>query len=688
MDAVKWSGPSDLESLKRYLFYEVTSALNARQPLEQQWRKFLQQYRAPASQATRDIPFLGSSNRVIPVTGTDVDQYYAKFMQSIFADPDLWVVSAMNPDWQDAAKPLQDFLAALDRTVLKMYRVCKPAILEMVKMGTAVLETGWLYEKRPVNTYDADGKVIKVDKVVSQPFVDHVRLVDFLIPPYAYAIDPDEQRGAPWVAKRVEITKEKLLQIATSTEPMLPKIGLEAALNVIAFERRFQQPYDEKVQQLDYQPRAAAVRDTNFDVSNTNTDGTPVGSASVNWIRKIELWEVHVRWSHGQNNPDDGIPSTDAVSPSDLVVLFHLPTQSIIRATYNPYLHGKRPFEVMRFFPEEGFYGIGVCEMDEVFQAMESEYFNNLADGTTLANTFMLAAKEGGSLAPGEPWFAGKLITTQGNPNEEVMRLNMGNGAYPGLENIIEMVQNQRKYRNGVGDIQTGNVSGLPGRTTATTVQTLLAEGNKRPDLTLKDMRYEGLSIVGLRMIQLCQQFIGSPVDMGGKRYLQMAMDVLGTADGSLAVAKLKTPLENAELGLGVEISAASATGNKDLQKQQMVALITLTTQIAPQIIQMVQAATQGAGTPVGVIAAETAKSLSNLMVRAYEQYDIHDASHLVPDAAQALATPAVPQGGGGAGAQLGAGQGGQPASGAPGVATLPLGTANVVQTRDTGLTG
>jgi len=38
---------------------------------------------------------------------------------------------------------------------------------------------------------------------VSGPFVDHIRLVDFLIPPDYYAIDPDEQFGAPWVAKRI-----------------------------------------------------------------------------------------------------------------------------------------------------------------------------------------------------------------------------------------------------------------------------------------------------------------------------------------------------------------------------------------------------------------------------------------------------------------------------------------------------
>lgn len=690
MDAVRWTGESDSTALARYLFYEITRAVNARQPLEQFWRKMLEQYRAPAAQAVRDFPWVGAANNVLPVTGTDVDQFYAKFMQSIHADPDLWVVQAMNPDWQSAAKPLQDFLSALDRTTLKMYRVNKRAVLEMVKLGTCIYEHGWLYEKRPVNTYDADGRVIQVDKIVSRPFVDHIRLVDFLIPPDYYSIDPDEQFGAPWVAKRIYLTKEQLLQAATTTAPNLPNIGLSQALKVIAFERQQQSQYDEKVQQQSYIPRAQAQRDVNFDRSSDPNDGNPTGSVGP-WRRKVELWEVHVRWAHGQTNPDEGSPTPNPgpvnTSPSDLVVLFHVPTQSIIRANYNPYLHGKRPFEVSRFFPTEGFYGLGVCEQDEVFQRLQSDFFNNLCDNVTIGNAPMMGAKAGTNIAPGEPIFPGRFLVTDGNPKEELFPMQFGAGAYPGLDGIIGMVQQERMRRNGVGDLQLGNISGLPGRTPATSVQALLAEGNKRPDLTLKDMRYEGLSVIGLRLIQLCQQYIGSPVDLGGKRYLQMALDTLGPLEGGHAVAKLQTPLENAELGLGVEISAASATANKDMQRQQLTALLTLSTQITPQLVQLAQAAMQGAGTPVGDIALAGLNSTLKLQERVYEQYDLHDAEELVPAPIGPLAPPAPPQPGiGSGGPQPGAGPAGGGPQPAPGVATLPLGTADIV--KSTGLGG
>lgn len=654
MQPVKWSAEKE-QDLLTYLNYELTMALSARQPLERQWRAWLEQYRAPAKQAVKEFPFLGAANYELPITATDVDQYIAKFMQALHASPDLWAVQPMNEQWVHAAKPMQDFLSALDRAVLKMYRVNKRAIMEMVKLGTAVLETGWYFADRPINTYDDEGNIIAVNRVESRPFVDHVRLVDFLIPPYAYAIQPDEQGGAPWVAKRVQMTKEQLLAIATSTDPALPNIGMKAALKIIGFDNTQQNQYDDKIQSLTYEPRANEGRSQDFDKSSNAEDGRTIGGVAGNYLKRIELWEFHVRWA------------VEGDSPSDLVVLYHQPTNTALRTIYQPYLHGQRPFEVMRFFPTEGFYGIGICEQDEVFQKMGSELHNYLYDNILLGNSQMMAAKEGANIAPGEPIYPSKVITTQGNPRDEIMAFTMGNGVYPGLANLAGMVDGQRIRRNGIGDLQTGNVEGIPGRTPATTIQALLAEGNRRPDMTIKDMRYEGLSIIGLRVLQLLQQFIGSPVDMGGQRYLDMAKQVLGTPEGDYVVEKLRDTTANMELGLGIEITAASATANKDAAKQQVAGLLTLTSQIYPQMVQMAQMAMQGQGTPVGAIALKALGGTSELLARVLEQHDIRDTEQFVPDVSGAMAqTPPPPQ------AALPPGAVGGANPGAPGVAANP----------------
>ena len=661
MELVKWPNADSRQKLQSYLHYEITMALQARQPLERQWRSWLEQYRAPAKQAVKDFPYLGAANWELPITATDADQYYAKFMQAIHASPDLWVVQPMNERWTDAAKPIQDFLSALDRAVLKMYRVNKRAVMEMVKLGTAIYEHGWIYENRPVNTYDPDGKIIRANRIRSQPFVDHVRLVDFLIPPYSYAIQPDEQGGAPWVGKKVEMTQEQLLSTAKATEPFMPNIGMKAAMDILAYENTQQDLYDDTVQRLTYEPRAREQSDRDFDKSSDATDGQSIGGAVGNYVRKIKLWEVHVRWA------------VTGDSPSDLVILYHMPTNTFLRAMYNPYIHGQRPFEVIRFFPTEGFYGIGICEQDEIFQKMGSELQNYLYDNILLGNSQMLAAKSGANVAPGEPIYPGKVFITEGNPGEDIRPFTMGSGAYPGLNNLIGLVDSQRTRRSGISDLQAGNIDGLPGRTPATAVQALLAEGNRRPDLTIKDMRYEGLSVIGLRLIQLCQQFIGSPVDYDGKRYIAMALETLGEPEGQYAVEKLRTPMENAEMGLGVEIAAASASANKDLQRQQLTGLLTLTGQIYPQMVEMAQAATQAQGTPVGMIANKALEGMSELLQRVLEQYDIRNTEEMVPNVSALQSLPAA------VGPVPGTGQVPPGAPGAPGMGGVPGGAGGAV---------
>jgi hypothetical protein len=229
--------------------------------------------------------------------------------------------------------------------------------------------------------------------------------------------------------------------------------------------------------------------------------------------------------------------------------------------------------------------------------------------------------------------------------------------------------------RTGISDIQLGNMQELPGRTPATTMLSLLQEGNRRPDLTIKMMR-EGLSNVGLRVVQLLQQYTGSPVDVGGKRLLGLMVQALGMPEGAFAAQKLATPFEDAALGLGVSLTATSGSANKEVEKQNYVALLQLAGQLTPQFIQLIQAAQQAVGTPVGQVALQSALGLQELYKRLLEQYDIKNIADVAPDIeadTQSLQAGANggPQGAGGpAGAPAGA-PGGQlgPGAVAPGLA-------------------
>ena len=145
-ESIKW-GLKREGKFVEYLDAELRDGISARDPLLQQWLRWLAQYAAPAEQSQKNFPYEGAANYVLPLTATDVDQLFAKFVQTIHAPEDLWTITPMNERWVDTAKPLQDMLTWLDRNILKMFNVNKRVILEMTKLGTGIYKTGWDYQR-------------------------------------------------------------------------------------------------------------------------------------------------------------------------------------------------------------------------------------------------------------------------------------------------------------------------------------------------------------------------------------------------------------------------------------------------------------------------------------------------------------------------------------------------------------
>lgn len=629
-DPIKW-GPGRLAQIIDYLDHEMRLALDASDPLRRQWRDWLEQYRAPAKQPVKKFPFEGAANRVIPITATDVDQLYAKEMQTIFAPDNLWTLEALNEDWVDAVKPLQDGLAWLDHNTLKMWDVCKRLKLEKFKLGTGIYKHGWLYESRPTYGYDPMGKVVRGQRTRGLPFVDHVRCADFLIPAYSYAIQPDRQGGAPWVAERLRIGANRLRSLADATAPFMPGINRDACNYILKYLESTVTEHDAKIQTLDYIRRGSGP-ELDFDKSTTQSTSNQPSLITV--PREIELWEVHIRWpSGGVGNGTDPSRATQGKNDSedDCVLWYHLPTRQVVRAIYNPYHHGQRPYEIERMFPGDGFWGIGICEQKEMFQEAGSELINFMYDNVLASNSIMLAAKMGANITAGEPIYPYKIWMTEGDPRAEIMPFQMGQ-IYQSLPEMIQLMATLGERRTGISDIQLGNMAGVPSRTPATSMINMLAEGNRRPDFAVKDSRYEGLSMVGLRVLQYLQQYCGSPVDVGGQVLLQLMVKSLGMPEGVFAGQKLMTPTDSPELGLGVGVTATSGAANKEVAKQNMVALLQLAGQITPQFIQLIQVAQQANGTPVGDVALQSALGLRELYTRALEQYDVRNIGDVAPD--------------------------------------------------------
>jgi len=609
-EAVVW-GVGRESAFVEYLCADLSRTLGDRSALEQKWARWLDQYRAPVTSAVKDFPWHGASNLTLPLTAMNADPLIARFMTTMHAPPYLWTMQPLNERWVDVSKPMQDYLQFLDGRHLHMYDVNYRAVLEFIKLGTCIYKTGWAFERRKKMSYGADGKIERTLEVISHPFVDHVSLVDFVMPPESYHIQPDQQGGAPWVAERFFLRLGEFLARAQGQEPFLPDYDPEAVKKVAHFAdamRSTQGPVEDTRYRLDdYQPSD---------------------------LRRIELFECHCRFD------TQGTGFVD-----DVVGILHLPSRTLLRATLNPYRHGARPYSVARYLRGDGFYGIGECEQSEVFQTALTTLTNYQMDNVLAVNAPMLGVKFGANVVPNEPIYPLKIWALD-DPANDIREIKLSE-VYPSLPQFGAILQGWCERRTGLNDLNTtGNPASVPSRTPATSLLSMLQEGNRRFDLSLKELR-AALDEVGLRTLQNLQQFLSEPFqNPGAVTTLRMAIMALGEPEGTYVATTLTTPLEDIESGVGVTVTATSGSMNKEVEKQNFMGLLQLqATMFMPMYLQLAQILSnpqvQLLGPAVMQTAAQLFKGTSELQQRLYEQFDIRNTEEMVVNTAVILDTVA-----------------------------------------------
>jgi len=607
-DRVKWS-PGKKNEFRLFMRQELDRVISQRADLERVWRQRLETYRAKKEDAVAHYPFEGASSITYPLAAMTLDPILARYMTSIHATDNLWSLKALNEKWIDLAKPLQDYLQWLDLNILKMRLVNQRAFLEMLKLGTAVYKVGWRYERRNIYGYDQNKNRVRKVQIIDKPFVDHVLLNNFFIPSEARSHLPDEQGGAHWVAERHRMRPQELESMAKGQEPFLPNFDPNETQKAIDNQKVELNEFDRKV--IDLEDRDATL---------TKLLGRP-----------IDIWEVHARWDTTGNGNEE-----------DIVVYFHRESHAILRATYEP-LH-QRPYSVIRYFPADGFYGIGVVEQAEVHQDALSDILNFNIDKIMLSNTPMLAVAEGANVVPDEPIFPGKQWHLADPKNDINPFFMVAPGSFD-VQNLINFLHETSERRTGVTELQMGSITGLPSRTPAQTVQSLLAQGNTRFDMSMQDLRFGGLSEVGQRVLQNLQiQTLDLVNNPEAQAYTELAVQVLGEPEGRYVAQTLSIPFESIDLGIGVQLTATSGANNKELMKQSNLALLQILSQVYPQFIQLAQLIQQGG--LVGEVAKQAFMGGQELVTRVLEQFDVRNPEEIVPNLTAQMA--ALSQMGGG----------------------------------------
>jgi hypothetical protein len=190
---------------------------------------------------------------------------------------------------------------------------------------------------------------------------------------------------------------------------------------------------------------------------------------------------------------------------------------------------------------------------------------------------------------------------------------------------------------SGVSDYQLGRESSVAGsRATATSTMALIQEGNRRFDLNIRDAR-DVLSAVGRDIIFLNQVF----------RSRGLAYMVQGS-DGLLTDKALDLPPEFSTAKVAVELTATTATINREMEKQGLMALMGVTQQYYEKLAMAGQAIMNPQVPPeFKELLMREAQGAQYLMKRIAQTFDVKNIDLVVPgilpDGSNGNSPPTIP---------------------------------------------
>ena len=565
--------PKDRQWLPQFLSGELEEALYVHE-LKLEWiDESNRLYLGDPVTAHKTFPWDGAANLVIPLVGITVDSIVARIINTIFAVQPFWSAQALIKDLEPVCHPLQDFMEWSRVNELNMYAQVRSWIMEVVKHGWAYLKIFW--ESYTHRTFVVQGGAARPrDIIIRRPQVQHILLADII----CQAGVEDELGQAEWMAHRIRLTDGQLRW------------------------RKHDRVYDDVDKIMEHKAEMTPMEEKVLE--NELERNAPRPSRD----KLNTLYEIYA-----------DLPLGGSELPVPVMITYHHETRTIARCVYNPDIKGERPFKKGKFIDREGKRdGIGISRQLALIQEEISTLHNQQVDNATLANTRFFVGRRG-VVRNGTRVWPGRFLTVP-DPGKDITTLPMAD-VYPSMRQLETSCLAYAERRSGVADYQLGRESNVLGnRATATGTLALIQEGNRRFDLNVRDVR-DCLGQVGQKLLLLNAQF----------RPQGMAYFVKGS-DGKLVEEVLNLPEEFIADGIGMELTASTATINREIEKQGLLSMMGTLTQYYQQLIQISGIAmSPQTPPPVQQLALQMADGARYLMSMIVQTYEIRAVDTLLP---------------------------------------------------------
>lgn len=585
----------DKSELVDYIVKELDKAKEWRKPWEDKWEVWERQYN---SRLRREDVGPEQSRLDYPTTREFCKQISARLLNPIFQQSPIFVAVARKPDLQDAAKVYEDVLDYVtDRA--RFMQFCDSLITQAQIYPVAVAKVGWTMDKRYVRDWgeefagteeDEQGNLISIfgRAEVEREVVERVGSFPEVVPceDFFFEMGAASVKDAAWVAHRVWLTKEQL-------------------------ERRVDDGvYDEEAFEAMGEPTAYRNK-----VQRWAAEGYGVSLNARDKDRELyEVYEVYMR-----RKMDDGMRR-------EIIVTIDAKSKQILRAIKNFYFDHQRPFVTWCYEQTlNSIYGNSLCYLLEPLHRAYTASVNQRLDAASLANHTLLVGRMGSQL--GRHFRKNRVrpgyVEIAGDPKADVAQFDI-RSSYTQLPELETKFLTHMSKLAAISDYNFGieQIS----RPTATGQVQLIQEGQQPLFLLLESLR-DALSDIAIQQMARYRQFYPDG--------LEVYLEIEGP-EGQSVIEKFVTWPELLADEVLIETKVSSATMNKNMRRQEKLAMVDKLPQVYQTMMMFIQGAAQPG--PMQIVSMRMLKAYQIIIDDFLEEFDIPRREEINPDFEQDLA--------------------------------------------------
>ncbi|MDR3392433.1 MAG: hypothetical protein P4L77_11950 [Sulfuriferula sp.] len=511
--------------------------------------EYVRLYKARPKNETVDWPWPGAANLVIPIIGTYSDELLARIMGGIWMYDPLWAATVSGDlptkDGDELKQLMQNFLMdmAYSPDELDLYRVEQSAFHSAIKYGTGVVITPYEYQTQMEHIYKSGGEA-EGSPVISEPreFVKIDGPKPEILPLNRFIFEP----GTP------KLEDMKMFGHIESLDYW--------AVKDLPSKNAYYKQKD--IEDLLMTPDAAQETEMEREINQQHgitSDGISTGAAR---------WYIYNLWFNFRLG---GVEYA-------FQVRYHKKSEKILWIAFNNYPKNMKPYQDMKLaYDDESYLGTGFAEMLHIAQ---KEISNNNNWRTNNRNYAMLGAwriDPESKLSSMLDIFPGVGIPAKQN-EVEYFKTGQDVGYSDGPDQFHMAVA---KERVGVDPAMGGTGGGITnpkrGIYSAAGTSMVMNQANNRNNLRTGDMRAAHVKL-GMKFLTMYSHFgIGEKIKKYGTQKEKLTKALEMYKDGSL----------------GLRLRPASASNNKELERQNDILLSDRIDRFYAQEAQMVQAIAQ-----------------------------------------------------------------------------------------------